>query len=665
MSQVTPPPIPSHPHDLDIEGRPATSVEAHEQVLDVELESLDHEVGALPEELSAFALGNPTIAGTVNPRQFENTSRVATPKPDVMNRDATPVSLSSGPLSPPDLSGALPPVTKDARKARSRAVSGSSGRHSIATPELLQHQELIAERYQIKDKIGQGGMGQVFSAVDVRLQRDVVVKVAHHQGDGPSPEDQARFNREAIKMASLNHPNIVTIYDYGVHSESQFLAMELIHGDTLKTHVVGTKEISRSMFVKVVTQLLEGVQEAHDHDVIHRDLKPSNLMWDADKERLKILDFGLARGVEGDTVTQTGHVHGSIQYMAPEQIRGETQGPATDIYAVGVLCFQLLSHELPFRGENTVELMFQKLQHDPHSLLEQPHTPRWVNSALANLIERCLKLKPSERPSSASLCLQEFKVIMGVPSYSEGDPEDMPSPIPTSQLLAAQDPAPVWSQVPLWGWIGITALLITSYLLGGAYQHDESKVAIVSFKAVNSEELKGGELTVDGETRGVLPIELELSTGSHQVSIKHEGNQHETSYDLRAGRHVIWLTPPPSSPLELALPRPDIRRTPSAAPSPSGSSAQVTALDDTPTESPVREISVKPTQKRRENAQTSRRVKRGRALKRQRTKAKRSRARKKIKRVKPTKRVAPKPKAKPPKKRPQPKPLNDVPLLIE
>jgi len=272
----------------------------------------------------------------------------------------------------------------------------------------LKPSHVLAERYQIEAQIGQGGMGKVYRAEDLNLKRPVVIKVAHSESK-EDDTDKARFRREALKMASLSHPNIVSIYDYGEQDQVQYLVMELVDGPMLKEELKERGALSQDRFFEVIKQLLSGLDSAHKQQVIHRDIKPSNLMWDEGAQLLKILDFGLARGVEGDTLTGTGHVHGSIQYMAPEQIRGDSQDERTDIYAVGVLAYQLISAELPFGGESTVELMFHKLQYQPKPLMELLPADTWVSEGLSSLISDCLSLEPDQRPRDAADCLSRLK----------------------------------------------------------------------------------------------------------------------------------------------------------------------------------------------------------------------------------------------------------------
>ena len=475
----------------------------------------------------------------------------------------------------PAINSVLPPPPSSAAQQRIQPPSTPLPRQlsSGGAMDEFVANELLVDRYQITRKIGQGGMGQVFAAVDQRLSREVVVKVSHSAGDGPSAEDRARFEREALKMASLNHPNIVTIYDCGDHQSEQFLVMELIKGDTLKSFVTHPDTMSVDLFKDIVTQLLRGVQEAHDHDVIHRDLKPSNLMWDAERKILKILDFGLARGVEGDTVTGTGHVHGSIQYMAPEQIRGESQGPATDIYAVGILCFQLISKTLPFRGDNTVELMFQKLQKDPYDLLEQDKTPSWVTPALAKVIRSCLNLKQSDRPNTADECLQQ--ILATLPQVNGFEIQERTNPFhfeesSINRLSSAPDSTKVhWSSLIrshfilflLTAIFGAVAFMFgTSLFVEEGLNPTQSLVqqpASVYFTSIDhlSNSESQVRLEVNGQEQGVTPLQLELVEGRYEVSLIQGEWRFSKTYDLKAGKSYWYALPAPPQ-LQFKLPTP-------------------------------------------------------------------------------------------------------------
>ncbi len=352
------------------------------------------------------------------------------------------------------------------------SASGSSAHIAPDQSVSLALGQTLGGRYRVDGFVGQGGMGKVYRATDLRLERVVVVKVAHGGAD-QSAEEVARFRREALKMAALKHPNVVAIYDYDQSEGLDFLVMECVDGYMLKEELRARGPLSAERFVTVTTQLLAGLDAAHRRGVIHRDIKPSNLMWDTESSLLKILDFGLARGVEGDTLTSTGHAHGSVQYMAPEQIRGDAQDPRTDVYAVGVLLFLLITGEQPFSGENTVELMFHKLQRPAPPLLSRlPPSASWVSPALAALVDSCLSIEPAERPHSAGDCAarcaplfalislegaQQLAARSSVAMPASGDverasqptrlaslaPPAPPAPHPASPELAARSPRPL------------------------------------------------------------------------------------------------------------------------------------------------------------------------------------------------------------------------------
>ncbi len=521
--------------------------------------------------LSNYGLELPSLDKSNNTEVLSNTY---TPKP----RPLPPSHMQS----PPQISDLHAPVSTPLPRPHLSMMQGTPQPTAEALSPSLSGEffisDLLVNRYLLTKKIGQGGMGQVFSATDQRLSRQVVVKVSHGQGNGPSPEDRARFEREALKMASLNHPNIVTIYDYGEHRGDQFLVMELIRGETLKGFINHPSPISLSLFKEIITQLLKGVEDAHNSDVIHRDLKPSNLMWDAEKRVLKILDFGLARGVEGDTVTGTGHVHGSIQYMAPEQIKGEPQGPTTDIYAIGILCFQLLSKTLPFRGENTVELMFQKLQKDPFNLLEQDQTPKWVTDQTAKLIVSCLQLDQSQRPQSAAECLT--RLLQSLPNSDPehdqlfGQSDDLfdHSPHTTVFSDSTNTDQHLTSPPSLFSRFKYQLLVIALILNAAVWAFSdqlsttlavEQKSTAASVHFTSLDVITGVEVQVDlslnGVAKGLTPLKLEVPAGRHEVALSSAEWSFKKVYEIEAGESYWYSLPAPST-VMIEMPTPQIPR---------------------------------------------------------------------------------------------------------
>ncbi len=252
--------------------------------------------------------------------------------------------------------------------------------------------------YRIVEKIGAGGMGEVYRAHDERLERDVALKVLPA---GTLADEQARkrFRKEALALSKLNHPHIATVFDFDTQDGTDFLVMELVEGVTLSDKLaVGPlpeKEISR-----LGGQVAEALEEAHEQGVVHRDLKPGNIKV-TPKGQVKILDFGIAKLLRPvsatattESFTETQGVVGTLPYMAPEQLRGQAVDARTDIWALGVLLYEAARGERPFQGQTGYELS--------SAILREAPAPLPVPGALRAVIERCLEKEPGERYQRAS-----------------------------------------------------------------------------------------------------------------------------------------------------------------------------------------------------------------------------------------------------------------------
>lgn len=266
--------------------------------------------------------------------------------------------------------------------------------------------QVVAGRYALESLLGAGGMGRVYRARHVELGEQVAVKFLLAEWTA-RPEMRARFRREAVVLARLRHPNIVSVIDYGEHEGELFLVMELLRGFSLDTQVLaGGLTMPLPRVVAVIDQVLQVLEAAHAMGVVHRDLKPENVMiLDAGDrtDKVKVLDFGIAafddeRSVE--KLTRTGTVRGTPQYMSPEQCVGRNLGPPTDIYAVGTILFELLVGDTPFTGRSVAELMSQQLFNPVPSFAERP-PPREVPAGLEALMMRALSKRPEQRPTAA------------------------------------------------------------------------------------------------------------------------------------------------------------------------------------------------------------------------------------------------------------------------
>jgi len=236
---------------------------------------------------------------------------------------------------------------------------------------------VLGGRYELSDKLGSGGMSNVYRSKDRILERTVAVKVlAEHLSD----DDRfvARFRREALAVAKLIHPNIVQVYDTGVDHDRHFIVMECVEGRSgaqiLKSEGVLDPEIA----VEIGVQACAGLEYAHRHGIIHRDVKPGNLMVvggpvGGGPMTCKLTDFGIARAAEQTRITQVGSVVGTAAYLAPEQVRGDEATSATDVYALGVVLYQFLTGRLPYEGSSLAELAVRQQN-------EKPLSPRTYNN---------------------------------------------------------------------------------------------------------------------------------------------------------------------------------------------------------------------------------------------------------------------------------------------
>jgi serine/threonine protein kinase len=260
-------------------------------------------------------------------------------------------------------------------------------------------------RYEIVGSLGAGGMGEVYRARDSRLSRDVAIKVLP-QNFVADPDRRARFEREAQTIASLSHPNILAIFDTGIHDGQLFIVTELLQGETLREQV-GQLPIRKS--IEIGAQIARGLTAAHDKGLVHRDLKPENIFLLADGQ-VKILDFGLARhtnttaiGMTGAPtaagVTDPGIAVGTAGYMAPEQVRGAEVDHRADIFALGAVLYEMLSGRRAFQRETAAETMTAILKEDPPDLAE---SGLHVTPHLDRIVRRCLEKQPRMRFQSAA-----------------------------------------------------------------------------------------------------------------------------------------------------------------------------------------------------------------------------------------------------------------------
>ncbi|HEY6546537.1 MAG TPA: protein kinase, partial [Vicinamibacteria bacterium] len=250
-------------------------------------------------------------------------------------------------------------------------------------------------RYKIVAKIGQGGTSHVWKGFDATLNRHVAVKtMSADMADDPALKK--RFEREAQSAARLNHPHIITIYDFGQEQDKLYMAMELLEGMDLKQAISKGRLKSLDEKLDIVSQICDGLAFAHAHEIVHRDLKPANVQLLPDGQ-VKIMDFGLAR-LSGSDMTRTGLVMGTPNYMSPEQVRGEHVDLRSDVFSLGCLFYEILTSQKPFDADSIHSVLYKVMQEEPKAARELvPGLPL----VLQQLLEKAMAKKPAERFQNA------------------------------------------------------------------------------------------------------------------------------------------------------------------------------------------------------------------------------------------------------------------------
>ena len=265
----------------------------------------------------------------------------------------------------------------------------------------------INDRYQIIKSIGEGGMANVYLALDTILDRNVAVKVL--RGDLAHDEKFVRrFQREALAASSLSHPNIVEVYDVGEDNGNYYIVMEYIEGRQLKQLLKKREKLTLTEAIDIMLQVTDGMSTAHDAYIIHRDIKPQNIMI-LDNGVVKITDFGIAMAMNSTQLTQTNSVMGSVHYLPPEQANGKSATLQSDVYSMGILMYELITGKLPYKGNNAVEIALKHLKEPfPSIKKDMPEIPQSVE----NIILRATAKNPKNRYSDAREMYNDLRTCL-------------------------------------------------------------------------------------------------------------------------------------------------------------------------------------------------------------------------------------------------------------
>ena len=269
----------------------------------------------------------------------------------------------------------------------------------------------IVGNYKIEEKLGEGGMGAVYKGVDTMLDREVAIKALKPELASQTSVVE-RFRTEAVTLAKLNHPNIATLYTMFRQGEELYMVLEFVRGETLDSIIQKRGALPAEEAIPVFCQVLDGIDHAHELGIVHRDIKPANMML-TEKGTLKVLDFGIARLLGSARMTRAGNIIGTLEYMAPEQVRGHETDSRSDLYALGMMLYEVLTGKLPFDTDNEFELMKSQTEFTPTPPREiNPNIPVEVEAAIMKAIQK----NPDDRFQTGG----DFRSALLEAGFSEG-----------------------------------------------------------------------------------------------------------------------------------------------------------------------------------------------------------------------------------------------------
>jgi len=434
---------------------------------------------------------------------------------------------------------------------------------------------VVADRFEVLSLIGAGGMGSVYRARQVGLEREVALKLLKEEASW-DPDTVTRFHREAKAMSLLQHGNTVRVFDFGQTVDGTlFLAMELLEGETLTKRVTREGCLDPVLAIRVVQQVLRSLHEAHSKGIVHRDLKPDNIVLAGVEGHaepvVKVLDFGIAKVFEGENQfdqleTQAGTVFGTPRYMSPEQAQGKSLDPRSDLYSVGVLLYQLLTGVPPFQDEEAVVVMAKHIRDKPEPPIKVAPT-RPISTSLNRAVLKALEKDPSRRFQDATefargleKCIKDIEAFKNAHTGVFGRTRRGP---PKGAIAAAV--------VVLLLSVGVAAWVLTDDPPAEVAEAngppltpttpEEPTEPPASVPSSLETEPPGADVVVDGEVAGQTPFLRELIPGE-ELSVALELEGYETvETTLAAGQErTILLTELPPEPEPVTMRRRRVRR---------------------------------------------------------------------------------------------------------
>ena len=338
--------------------------------------------------------------------------------------------------------------------------------------------EVLSDRYEVEELVGTGGMSSVFRAHDRLLDRKVALKVLHQQF---SDDDEyvERFRREARAVATLSHPNIVTVIDRGEHENRQFIVFEYIDGENLKALIERRGPAPVPTALELAMQIARGLSFAHQQGLVHRDVKPQNVLLNGDGQA-KVTDFGIARSLDvKQGMTQTGTVLGTSDYIAPEQAQGQRVDEHTDVYSLGVVLYEMLTNEVPFPGENFVAVAMRHINEPPPSIRDKRPD---VSPRLEAAVQRAMAKRPEDRFQTMADFCRELEANL---AETQGQTVAAPA-LPRQKRAPRRQGANPWP---------IVLALVTLIAIGG----------VIAYLVMQHNNGSSGGTTGGGGTGGSVP----------------------------------------------------------------------------------------------------------------------------------------------------------------
>lgn len=315
--------------------------------------------------------------------------------------------------------------------------------------------KLYGDRYRLIKRIATGGMGEVWEAQDEVILRLVAIKILKQQYMG-DPDFVDRFRTEAKHAAMINHDGIANVYDYGEDEGSAFLVMELVPGESLSSILEREKTLPAEQVISIIAQTALALDAAHREGLVHRDVKPGNLLITPDGH-VKITDFGIARVANQVSLTQTGQVMGTVQYLAPEQATGKAATAAGDVYSLGIVAYEALAGKRPFKGDTQMAIAMAQINETP------PALPEGIDPRLVRLVMDCLAKKPDQRPHSALELAARAEALMAnspihIPIIATNTGKE--DSVSDETTFINTDTKPTNAAPAIWPWVAVILILL-------------------------------------------------------------------------------------------------------------------------------------------------------------------------------------------------------------